>query len=129
MTKEDIGIILKSARNSVGLTPSEVVSSLKTFNIDISEKTLYGYENGHSSPQISTLFHLCDIYGIEDISGTFGFKSKNATQTVEESNFTETEKSLICAYRTASEDDRAVVDTVLKKYMDVRQKYISELAM
>lgn len=79
MTKEQIAQILKASRNNAGLSPGEVVEKLKNFDITISEKTLYGYENGHSSPQISTLFRLCEIYGIEDVSGTFGFEPKRSS--------------------------------------------------
>lgn len=81
MTKEIIGTTLKNARNAAGLAPSEVVLRLKECGIEISEKTLYGYENGHSSPQIATLFRLCEFYGIEDVSGTFGFESKKNPAT------------------------------------------------
>ena len=77
MTKDEMGQVLKSARNTAGLSPADVAERLKQYGIELSEKTLYGYENGHSSPQIVTLFRLCEIYGIDDVSAAFGFAQKN----------------------------------------------------
>lgn len=75
MQKKEIGSILRVMRNTANMQTSDVVIALKKRGITLSEKTLYGYENGQSSPQISTLFELCSIYGITDIGSAFGLNN------------------------------------------------------
>lgn len=74
-----ISDILRQNRELAHLTIEDVVTKLKDKNIDISSKTLYGYENGVSTPKVNTFLCLCDIYGIQDIMGTFGYASCVAT--------------------------------------------------
>lgn len=78
MTKENIGKVLKNLRLNAGITPSEVTTRLKEYGINISDKTLYGYENGHSAPQINTLFRLCEVYGVDDVAAAFGFENSKS---------------------------------------------------
>lgn len=127
MDKKEIGSILKRLRNASGLPTQEVIERLKQFDIDLSEKTLYGYENGLSSPQINTLFRLCEIYGVSDVSATFGIKTKTAAQPGD--GLTDREREVALAYRAASDDDKAVVDAVLKKYIVPENENSPELAM
>ncbi len=68
--------ILRNLRTSSGLSSEEVVEKLKNRGIDISTKTLYGYESGVSTPRVNTFIALCDIYNVDDIMGEFGFSSK-----------------------------------------------------
>ena len=122
-----MGSILKSLRNSAGLSTIEVVERLRVFDIDLSEKTLYGYENGLSSPQINTLFRLCEIYGVDDVSSAFGYTQKAAAP--KDDDLSSHEREIALAYRAASEDDRAVVDAALKKYIMLQGENSTELAM
>jgi len=55
------------------LTPEEVVNKLAERSIPISVKTLYGYENGVSTPRVNTFIALCDIYKVSDIMSEFGY--------------------------------------------------------
>lgn len=64
---------LKTAREKEGLTVEQVVAMLSSRGHSISAKTLYGYENGVSSPKISIFMALCEIYGISDLLGEFGY--------------------------------------------------------
>lgn len=61
----DIANILKSARKNKGLSVKAVLAQLRTVGIDISDKTLYGWESGHRQPDADIFLALCDIYGIE----------------------------------------------------------------
>ncbi len=67
---------LKTTRNSKNLSVEFVVEQLKKFDIKLSTKTLYGYENGVSMPDAYTLLALCSIYDIDDIMLELGYKSK-----------------------------------------------------
>lgn len=67
--------LLKRKREMLGLSAEEVINKLSKRGIDISAKTLYGYENGVSTPRVNTFIALCDIYHINDIMGEFGYHS------------------------------------------------------
>lgn len=71
MADTNISLILRQHREQLKLSPREVVDKLKAKGIDISEKTLYGYENGVANPKVNTFIALCDIYEIKDVMGTF----------------------------------------------------------
>lgn len=66
MTKEEIGKILKSAREHVGLTQAQVALKLGK-----RQQVIGNWETGYAQPDANTLFVLCDMYGIS-IDDTFG---------------------------------------------------------
>jgi predicted transcriptional regulator len=68
MSKSEIARMLKVYRNRCELSVGEVIIKLKQAGIEISAKTLYGYENGVSSPDVDTFMLLCSFYGIEDFA-------------------------------------------------------------
>jgi len=70
-----IAAILKDCRKKTGLSGKQIVAMLKERGIDISEKTLLGYENGVGTPRVSTFFALCDIYKISNIMKEFGYST------------------------------------------------------
>ncbi len=70
---------LRQLRQAQDLTAKEVAEILAGKNIDISEKTLLGYENGVSAPKVSTFLRLCEIYRVTDIMGTFGYDGKGSS--------------------------------------------------
>ena len=69
MGKNFIAEILKAKRKERNMSVKDVLEQLRTFEIDISEKTLYGWESGHRQPDADTFLLLCRIYGIDTISG------------------------------------------------------------
>jgi DNA-binding XRE family transcriptional regulator len=75
-SKEEIAKVLKGFRQKTGLSAKEVTYQLSLHDIEVSPKTLYGWESGHSQPNADTFLMLCDIYGIDDIMRAFGY-SKN----------------------------------------------------
>lgn len=69
-----VSAILRQHRESTGLSIPAVVGILnKEYDIQISEKTLYGYENGVSAPKINTFIALCTIYNVKSLSYEFGY--------------------------------------------------------
>ena len=68
--------ILRGLRTRSGLSAEDVVEKLNRRGIEISVKTLYGYESGVSTPRVNTFIALCDIYQVDDIMGEFGYGTK-----------------------------------------------------
>jgi transcriptional regulator with XRE-family HTH domain len=64
-SKEEIANVLKKYRHKSGLSTKEVTEKLSLQGINVSPKTLYGWEIGHSQPDANTLLLLCDIYDID----------------------------------------------------------------
>lgn len=99
---------LKSAREKEALTVEQVVTMLSSRGYSISAKTLYGYENGVSSPKISIFMALCEIYGISDLLGEFGYNQPSPPTL----RLSAHEHELILAYRSRP-DMQSAVDTLL----------------
>lgn len=73
--------------------------------IELSEKTLYGYEKGIRMPNADMLIYLCQIYRCSDIMSAFTGKS--------EEGLTYPEMQMIENYRSLDSHGRSHVDTVL----------------
>jgi transcriptional regulator with XRE-family HTH domain len=79
MTNNNIGNILRKLRDDKRFTAKKAVNCLYALGFNISEKTLYGYENGIRMPNSDLFMALCTIYEVEDVLGKFGYKDlKNA---------------------------------------------------
>ena len=65
----NISATLKSKRKELDLSVKEVLDKLHAHGIDVSDKTLYGWESGHRQPDADTFLVLCSIYGISSLSG------------------------------------------------------------
>lgn len=59
-----ISIILKQRRKELGLSVKSVCDELRAHGVDVSEKTLYGWESGNRQPDADTFVILCGVYGI-----------------------------------------------------------------
>lgn len=68
----NISSILKQLRKTSGYSANEVVELLKGYNIEISAKTLYGYESGLSMPNADVFIVLCKIYKCDNPLDIFG---------------------------------------------------------
>lgn len=75
MKNTNISKILKEYRKRSQLSVKQVSTLLRDKSVNVAEKTIYGWENGQSQPDADTLLILCDIYKIENILGTFGYRS------------------------------------------------------
>ena len=69
--KPKIGITLKQIRESKNLSIDEVVNYFIKNNILISNKTIYGWENGYTYPPLNKFLLLCELYEISDVVKTF----------------------------------------------------------
>ena len=101
-----LSTILKEKRRDSGLSVKDVLTKLQAHNVNISDKTLYGWESGHRQPDADTFILLCEIYGIHSISEISGTNSPN--------DLTETEWRHIKKYRALDDHGKEIVTTVLE---------------
>lgn len=105
----NIGIKLKEIRQSKGLSRKDVVEKLKKYGLDISDKTIYGYEVGRTSANADMFLALCEIYEIDDILETFGYNTKEKKITLSNK-----EENIIRQYRDLDDYGILAVDNTLK---------------
>lgn len=75
-----IGETLKNLREAAGLSAADVSDLLdERYGIQMNYRTLYNYENGKSSPDVSRFLALCQIYGASDPLRSFGYASAHDT--------------------------------------------------
>lgn len=98
----NIPAALKQLRKTSSYTAKDVTQMLTTYNIKISEKTLYGYENGISMPNADTFVALCMIYRCDNPLDVFGG-----------SGITTDEFLLIKRYRALDERGKSAVHNAL----------------
>ena len=89
---KNIGDTLKKLREENGMTRKDAADKLKSLGIDISDKTLYGYESGRNSANADMFLALCKIYECNNIMGTF-------SETVEDILFTNNEWNMVEKYK------------------------------
>lgn len=94
--------MLKAKRKERGLSVKDVLNQLHEYGIDISDKTLYGWENAHRQPDADTFVALCRIYGIDSLSET----EKDPADT----EVDEARKRVIDKLSQLSPDEFALVD-------------------
>ena len=78
MTKQEIGQILKVAREAKGFTQKQVAEL-----IGRKQQIIGHWETGYAQPDANTLFELCDIYGLS-IDDAFGQKKMSPSFTADE---------------------------------------------
>lgn len=114
MTNQSIANLLKQLRKTSSCSANEVVEQLKGYDIDISAKTLYGYESGLSMPNADAFIALCKIYKCDNPLDIFGSSTINSS-----------EQSLLEKYRDLDDHGRELVDLVLDKE---RERYIASIS-
>ena len=93
-----IGATLKNARKNAGLTVKDVCCILMKNDINIAEKTIYGWENDFCYPNIKTFLLLCNLYGMKDVLVTFGYREQCNDLCFYENEYSKEELSDIQKY-------------------------------
>lgn len=73
----NIGNILKKYRVDSGMSVKEISDILTNKGFKASEKTIYSWENGNSSPTPEALLEMCTLYGVSNILEAFGYDGYN----------------------------------------------------
>ena len=98
MSTSNLGEILRYYRKSKKYSVKEVIEILdKDYNITISPKTLYSWENNQNQPSADSLLILCKIYEITNILDSFGYTAPGANTPF---YLSRDEKDVIQKYRT-----------------------------
>lgn len=122
MEKTRISTFLKQLRKTSGLSANDVVKKLQDHGIDISPKTLYGYESGISMLNADVFVSLCRIYKCDNPMDLFGTLALSAS-----------EHSLIENYRNLDDFGRKTVDISLSReaeriaQLQAKQEHIDAL--
>lgn len=106
MSKSVIANFIKQLRKTSGLSADEVATELKKYDIAISSKTLYGYENGASMLNADVFVALCRIYRCDNPMDLFGNSSMKPYEI-----------SMVEKYRSLDPHGKEMVDfTLLKEW-------------
>ena len=98
--------LIKSKRKELDYSVKDVVSKLSKRGIDVSEKTVYGWESGHRQPDADTFLILCDIYQITNLSDEISSSEENEIISTNE-------QEVIKKYRALDEHGKMLVNNVL----------------
>lgn len=110
----DIGTLLKLKRKELNLSVKQVVDSLKSYNISISEKTLYGWENNYRQPDAYTFLILCAIYQISNVLDYF--------LNEQTKDYSTKESILIKKYRQLTAEQQGAVENNIDYFIQVNKK-------
>ena len=112
MKDKKLGQTLRDYRKASRYTVQQIVDILqKEYNIVISPKTLYGWENGQNQPSADNLLILCRIYKITNILETFGYEGVPEQTPLILSN---EEREIILKYRS-----RKYCNSAIRKLLDI----------
>ena len=101
-----VSSLIKSKRKELDYSVKDVVSKLSKRGIDVSEKTVYGWESGHRQPDADTFLILCDIYQITNLSDEISSSEENEIISTNE-------QEVIKKYRALDEHGKMLVNNVL----------------
>ena len=101
-----VSSLIKSKRKELDYSVKDVVSELSKRGIDVSEKTVYGWESGHRQPDADTFLILCDIYQIANSSDEISSSKGNEIISTNE-------QEVIKKYRALDEHGKTLVNNVL----------------
>ena len=72
---------LKKARIAAGYSVREAIEAFHQQEIEISEKTLYGWERGIRTPDADVFLRLCRVYQVDSFSAFQGIETENPVTT------------------------------------------------
>lgn len=103
MKNEYISKVLKEYRKKNHYTVKDVSFLLGERSLDVTPKTIYGWESGQAKPSADMLLTLCEIYNITDVLSAFGYNEDDTFFHV-----TASERALIESYRKHPDLQKAV---------------------
>lgn len=108
----DIGKILKKYRTASNISVKQISDILTEKGFKASDKTIYSWETGNSSPTPDALLVMCEIYGINDVLSAFGYNNK---KTSEKTVLTYFENNMIEKYRCLDNYGKELVNIIIDK--------------
>lgn len=115
----DIGSLLKNKRKELKLSVKYVTEELSKYSINISEKTLYGWENNYRQPDADAFLVLCLIYNINDVLSYFSDAARSE-------EFSKPEKELIKKYRLLTDEQKGAVNANINYFIDLNKSKMEQ---
>lgn len=109
---KNIGKTLKEYRIASGISVKEISDLLTSKGYKASEKTIYSWESGNSSPSPDALLAMCSAYNIDNVLSAFGYDGYNEDGSI---CLNMDEISMVEKYRDLDDHGRELVDLVLDK--------------
>ena len=106
MRNDNIARSLRYYRNVNHKSIDDIIAFLREHDYDVSEKTIYAWENGSNQPRADILMLLCEYYQIDDVLTAFGYR--DAETSFLQDPLSVSEISLIKSYREHKEMQPAV---------------------
>ncbi len=108
----EIGSTLRASRIRSKMTVEQISKILTNQGYKASQKTVYSWENGNSKPDIEILMKLCDIYGIRDVLGAFGYNGYKENRSLQ---LNMKEVDMVEKYRDLDPHGKKMVDFTLNE--------------
>lgn len=121
---KDIGKTLKEYRIAAKISVKEISELLTSKGYKASEKTIYSWESGNSSPSPDALLAMCSAYNIDDILSAFGYDGYNEDGSI---CLNMNEIDMVEKYRALDDHGKEMVDFTLEKEYE-RSNALSEQA-
>ncbi len=109
MANKSMGSTLRSLREKTNLTVKDVIIELEKHNQQITDKTLYSYENGTRVASADMFLSLCEIYHCNNILEVF------SDVEIDYSVPDDSEWTIIEKYRELDTHGKEMVDFTLSK--------------
>ena len=114
MNNPNLGRMLRYYRKARNLSVNQVVEKLRTdYDISISPKTVYGWENSQNQPSADTLLVLCKMYRISNIQDSLGYEGVPEQAPL---ILTAEERELVLKYRT-----HKYFNSAIRKLLDIEE--------
>lgn len=114
MKNPNLGRMLRYYRIAKHYSVQQVVDKLKnSYDITISPKSIYSWENGQTQPYADTLLVLCKIYNINNILDSLGYEGKPEDAPL---ILTPEERELVLKYRT-----HKYFNSAIRKLLDIEE--------
>ncbi|MBO5088330.1 MAG: helix-turn-helix transcriptional regulator [Lachnospiraceae bacterium] len=110
MKDKSIGKWLRYYRKTAKLSVNDVIDKFANeYDIEYTNKAVYGWESGQNQPPADTFLILCKMYNVTNIVESMGYVSKNGRSPL---ILTEKEEALVEQYRS-NKKMQAAVDKLL----------------
>lgn len=115
---KNIGKTLKEYRIAAKISVKEISEILTKKGFKASEKTIYSWESGNSSPSPDALLAMCSAYNIEDVLTAFGYDGYNEDGSI---CLNMQEIDIIEKYRDLSSYDQETITQLLDRLHDRKE--------
>lgn len=114
MKNPNLGRMLRYYRKAKHYSVQQVVDKLKTgYDISLSPKSIYSWENGQTQPYADTLLVLCKIYNINNILDSLGYEGEPEQAPL---ILSPEERELVLKYRT-----HKYFNSAIRKLLDIEE--------